>query len=370
MTTGPTHALSGARYRWMDYIRGFAIIAVVYHHAVDAATWHRSGLPSAFTAIDDALSPFRIPLLMFLSGMLLCKSLTKPAKRYFDGKLRRIAWPYLVWTTIVLFIVGWLHTVSDVALIFLPVTHLWYLWALLLFYLVSFVLRRAPSWVWLTTIAASIVADVFVDADRVIYLWAFFALGHLYATSQRNPLIRRTIALSSRWWMRLALLAVAGVAVGASVAGVHVQYEVTFMAAVMAGVLAVVQPFTLPPDHFATRALSYVGTHSLVFYCVHWCVIGLTANALKNETWANAGIVLLITFAVGLFGSWLFAVGSDWLWIINALFAFPRLRRAAPSGRHRKARAQASQGSQLHVAPGTKRLRATFGHLRHRYAGP
>lgn len=318
----------------MDHLRGFAIVAVVFHHAVDAAGWHDATVPAALVALDHILSPFRIPLLMFLSGMLLPKSLAKPAKTYFTGKLRRIVWPYLVWTTIVLLLLGELRTAGDAVAIALPGTHLWYLWALALYYVAAFVLRGAPPVVWLLSIVASIVVALFADPERIVYLWPFFAFGYLYSCAQ-DQASNGNAARSARlldvlrlWWVRLVLGCIAGAAAVFSVMGWKVQYETVFMAAVLAGVLAVVRPFTLPENSRFTRVVQYVGTHSLIFYCVHWCVIGLTANAMRAAHIDNAWLVVATTFVVGLAGSWLFAYGADHWRVVDALFTFPSLRRS------------------------------------------
>ena len=70
--------MDSTRLGWMDFARGLCILLVILMHAT--GTVEAAGLepPAGLTLFNQALEPFRMPLLMFLSGMLLSKSLDKP----------------------------------------------------------------------------------------------------------------------------------------------------------------------------------------------------------------------------------------------------------------------------------------------------
>ena len=82
----------GERLRWMDQARGVAILLVVMHHSMTWVADFGLTVPPALIAFDDIVSPFRMPLLMFLSGILVPRALSKPTRAYAT-ELRAIGWP-------------------------------------------------------------------------------------------------------------------------------------------------------------------------------------------------------------------------------------------------------------------------------------
>lgn len=86
----------------MDRLRGIAVLLVIAWHAFSIPTFFGVAMPSAVQILNDALSTYRIPALLVLSGLLLGRSLAKPLPTYYLGKVRHIAWPFLVWSLIYL----------------------------------------------------------------------------------------------------------------------------------------------------------------------------------------------------------------------------------------------------------------------------
>lgn len=179
------------RLEWVDWLRGLAILFVVFHHAVVAFVVVGVSPPDWALVTNSVVSPYRMPMLMFLSGLLLDRSLRKPTRVYIAGKLRRIGWPYLVWTMgIIVFLVaasqllgsGGYSIESILSLILDPRTYTWYLAYLLLYYLLALVvppLARAVAVPVLFTLSF-----VIHDGDgwtRLTFLLAFFFLGDLAA---------------------------------------------------------------------------------------------------------------------------------------------------------------------------------------------
>ena len=66
------------RYEWMDTLRGSAIVLMLVWHATAIPALVGIPVPTALIAVNDALLPFRMPTLMFLSGLLLPAALRKP----------------------------------------------------------------------------------------------------------------------------------------------------------------------------------------------------------------------------------------------------------------------------------------------------
>lgn len=68
---------SESRSTWIDVLRGIAILAVIYYHAHLQVVFTLDANLGILTVIDESLRPFRMPILMFLSGFLLPSSFEK-----------------------------------------------------------------------------------------------------------------------------------------------------------------------------------------------------------------------------------------------------------------------------------------------------
>jgi uncharacterized membrane protein YcfT len=82
--------MEGAGLVWMDFLLGLCILHVILKRAT--AMVESAGIepPAGVVIFNDALESFRMTALMFLSGMLLSKSLDRPPPAYVRGKLFQI----------------------------------------------------------------------------------------------------------------------------------------------------------------------------------------------------------------------------------------------------------------------------------------
>lgn len=87
---------SKARLHWMDMLRGSAIVLVMIWHSSAIPVLYGASMPAPVRAVNMFFLPFRMPTLMFLSGLLLPASLRKPLPVYYAGKFAAIGWPYLI----------------------------------------------------------------------------------------------------------------------------------------------------------------------------------------------------------------------------------------------------------------------------------
>ncbi len=60
---------------WMDQVRGLATVLVVAYHAKTVLGRFVPDVPDALGVALELFEPFRMPLLVFLSGTLLSRSL-------------------------------------------------------------------------------------------------------------------------------------------------------------------------------------------------------------------------------------------------------------------------------------------------------
>jgi uncharacterized membrane protein YcfT len=275
------------RLRWVDVTRGLAVLLVVFYHVVIALQVADLEAPAWAAVLNDALAPFRIPTLVFCSGLLLARSLRKPPRAYLVGKLRHIGWPWLVWTTV---IVGFLWAGSTVAgegsygparlveLVVSPTTYTWYLAYLLVFYVVAMVLPAAARTAAIPVLlAVSVLAHDGDGWTRVTFLLAFFFLGDVAARHRGRfeTLARRP----------LVVVAAAVVALATAVASTQLpglRYDLVAAAGVVGLVLVAVPLGTRAAGTLVGRGLAAMGRDSIVWYTTHWIVVTLGVHVLAR----------------------------------------------------------------------------------------
>jgi uncharacterized membrane protein YcfT len=311
------------RIGWLDSLRGAAILLVVVLHAGEALRVAVGPTPG-LDQFNLFLEPFRMPVLMFLSGILLPRSVAKSGREYFAGKVSMVAWPYLLWSVIILAASGDLGPARLGEILYLSPTYLWYLWFILVFYALAYPLRRVPPLV----IAGSGLALSFVlpDAGRpgtLAFLAAFFFFGAWCARHAR--LVERTIG---RPWV-LALAAASAVTVGVlNVAGRDVLYRGEFVWGVVGALGVVCWIFPRLGANRATAALEFVGRYSIVFYVVHLGPVMVTLALAEAAGVAGTWLLpLLLAVGVGV------PLGLAWVYSTRAhasvdlLFELPALKR-------------------------------------------
>lgn len=305
------------RHHWMDALRGAAVLLVVLWHAFSIPY---PTIPAGIDWVFNFLSVYRIPLLMFLSGLLLDQSLAKPTGAYVEGKLRRIAWPLLVWSA-VLVLIGWPDANAWNGWFWLgDGAHLWYLGVLLACYAIGWLTKWIHPVVFLV---AGVVAMQFVDSNipfvnNTLWFGLYFFAG----------------ATMSRWldrWLRLGpiipslclIAASAWAAYSATVNGyVPIAHWRPLVLSIL-GVVAVVWFATrLPRVHW----MEWVGQRSIVFYVAHVPYIYLTSQLVADILPSSLTYAAVLFVTLG--GCFLLARYLNG----SLLFEFPRLRmRRRPS---------------------------------------
>lgn len=90
--------LERQRLAWVDYLRGIAILLVVYRHVLIGI--ERSGIivPKEFVTANMVFFSFRIPLFFIVSGLFISASLEKKGLgKLMEKKFETLFYPYLVW---------------------------------------------------------------------------------------------------------------------------------------------------------------------------------------------------------------------------------------------------------------------------------
>ena len=277
------------RDRSLDIIRGVAVLLVVVFHA-GTMTRATIRLPDWFVDFNAVASPLRIPTLVFLSGLLVTPSLRKGTRRFFSGKLRMIAWPYLVWSVLMLVLLAGTasithngYSVADVGrIIYDPIAHLWFLYYLLFFYGIAWLLRgvaadAAPLAFAGVSTAAWLTGHE--DLQVFFFLAAFFMAGAV--VSRREGLLDRLA--SSRLTQALGLCSLGAVIY----IGLHYG-DVRYLPPLMPLILPVVFLALAATRKLLRRwrggPLPWMGVNSIIFYVVHYPAMIVVSNVAQLFT--------------------------------------------------------------------------------------
>ena len=317
-----TTLASRSRQTHLDVLRGAAILAIVFFHALPQIEVGLGvELPKA-SWVNDALAPFRMPLLMFMSGLFLQRSLDKGVRKHTLGKIRYLLWPYLVWsigTLAFLWSVSpWTSTSvswSMVGQIFYgPSSAQWFLAYLFAYHCIALALS---SQVRTAAIPVLLLIAHFVDsAPHFWFLMAFFFAGETFARlgtpNHRFP--AWATAVSAITFIALAV---------ASGSGIETKFVSLFAPAVLASFPALAIGAYLISKTALGTPFASVGRESLVYYVCHFLVINITFHALfRSGVTDNPWILLGSCCAAAVIAGYALTRLRRWT-IFDALFVLP-----------------------------------------------
>lgn len=326
-------ATIGVRMRWMDMLRGVAVLLVVIYHA--EALPARSGYGvEEWQLLNTYARPFRMALLLFLSGVLLPRGLIKPLPQYLWGKWAAIGWPALVWLAIYGAMTDQLgnwqywHTGS----------YLWFLLALSLLYSAALSLKplvtrtRAFTAVCVLICVVMLVAAHYTSlGHRVLtptmYFGTFFFLG-------------AGVARFIDRWTRVPGILIAVLAVWAAL-GAHSGLENSSLHrgtlyAAPTALTGIAVALWVAPRIYSWGAwinpllshLEWVGRNSIVLYVVHF-----PTAVLINRRLMGLDLDPMVHVALCTLGTLVLSVVLTWLRPWTAWFyVFPGYRRTSWAG--------------------------------------
>lgn len=293
----------------MDQLRGIAVLLIVVFHAGEvpvALGWEGSTRVSEFGL---ALRPFRVPLLMVLSGLMVGRSLAKPLPGYVRGKVRHVVWPWAIWTLAMIPLgLEWLDPAT--LEFWVSSTHTWYLVALAFVYALALVTRRVPALLVSAAMIALHELGVVGWPPALDILWfgAFFFVG-AWLAGVRDALLEVPRA------------AVATVAVTTVLLTVILDMSVRSMATFAVSVAGVVVVLWLGPRLPVWRFPSWIGRNSIVTYLVHFPALFLlwpvVAAAGVNDPAFTVPALAAFTIGVSALATWL-QPRTPWLYAMPA----------------------------------------------------
>ncbi|WP_414467498.1 acyltransferase family protein [Kytococcus schroeteri] len=273
----------------MDLLRGTAVSLVVVLHVAVVPSNLGATVPDWMIRSQYALEPYRVPTLLFLSGMLLNRSLSKSASRYIYGKLSNIVWPYFVWTFITAAILGKTELLTVPKTWLIGMNHLWFLTVLIVCYMLAPVTRWIHPALFAALFLTLIPLAPLDAAERLLRSSAFFFFGAaILPLAPRIQATGRTLG-----W----LAGIVAFGWGAALANSPGLREINPFAEFALSTVGIVFLVWISPQLPSSMMLEYIGRNSIVLYLAHAPIIGgvwLFLDSQGVDDWSILAPTLLV----------------------------------------------------------------------------
>lgn len=297
------------RRDWIDIVRAVAILGVVFVHSVRLTS---AAIRTEFQWLENAnlvFTPLRIPLLFLLSGLLVAKSLEKSKSRFVLGKMRRLLYPFLLWTVLYFlfqFSIDHQMSLSNLVTQFVdPQGVVWFIGYLFLYYLLALLTRRVNPLI----IAAVAIALTTVTIDGLEIdgqwdrFWArmapFFigvAIGYFLdgfeKFAAKNVWLSVTLSIGAAWAMIVNILWDGG--------GDDELRRTTIVVIFFVGIAGLLIPVS--GGRFLAFA-RYVGKRTIKILLLHWICIQTVLYTIAIPLGIKGHKALLISLVAGYLGS-------------------------------------------------------------------
>lgn len=325
MSTQILHHDVRTRIPWVDAARALCVLAVVVMHTTISllVVVEHTQVDVAWRQIVDAMTPFRMPALSLLSGMLLSRRIRSGwSDRTVRASIALSYWLYVVWLLVFLLMgigIGysmWLGPFGAgpaldavktfVDQLVMPRSVLWYVMALAVWAAVLTAMHRVSPAAILIVLGALSIASFYLPGDgsdqyrNVLRYFVFFAVGVYFSRSFRDR-------ITNRPW-QTGIVAVGVFAVVAFIAKFGVDGDVGNVLTVPrdiagAGVVMMIAVVLCRVPGLGP-ALAWTGRRTLPIYVMHIPLVELLmmfpawwVGALDNEV-AHAAAPVVIALAV------------------------------------------------------------------------
>lgn len=274
-------AAKSPRVSWVDGAKGIGIILVVLGHVIRGlANNHIWAFTPTVRFLDGWIYAFHMPLFFFLSGLFLCRQVRKAWTASLGDKLRTIAYPYFVWSTITLIVKSPLEGITNHVnslhelplILYQPVEQYWFLYSLLVLSLIITTLLRLHVTVWIVFgLSLFVYPSVWPWAT---YGWVVLAYSSVYAIYiTLGTIVGLSIdlrAIAHQPATRLLMIVAAGLAIASAggISGLPYHDPIApFLA--LAGASAIIALAMLFDRTKVGNHLQFLGRHSLEIYVAH-----------------------------------------------------------------------------------------------------
>jgi uncharacterized membrane protein YcfT len=271
---------------WIDFAKGIAItLVVLYHSSLFLAEFDLAGSTGRLRSV---LSFLPMPIFFFIAGLTMRRMLTWSFADLWRRRLQALVYLYVLWSVIrVAFYVvvphlrGTESSPTDLRTIALlpiwPTSSYWFIWAMVLFTLAAWLLRKVPPSI--TIPAAALVALAATTSggldlnnvgwDRVMQNFVFFV------TAIFIPHATYRFAARIRPWQAVAFMLIYA-ALAVATALLHLSRVPGVVLAV--SIIGVAMTIALAEKLSKVRALGFVntlGAHSFQIYLLHLFVVAI-----------------------------------------------------------------------------------------------
>lgn len=282
MTVTSPPSIQG-RVAWIDVARAIAILLVVFFHVshgLDARGWAIDPLPT----LNWQLSTFRMPLFFVVSGILASNHVYRLSlKQLFWRRIVLLLWVYTLWSTI-----RWSYyamvplpyddsispNFSPLTAFVVPTSVMWFLYALVLYLLAAWCLRRLPTVVQLG-LAACVSLAFATELIKLGSAYTWTAIGtHLVffiAGTIGSQFIRRLADRVTVSWFFVSAVVFAGGTILRHF--LPIPSVTMFIVAVAGAAFGICLAVMLSRVSWIQRPLSFIGARTLPIYVTHALLI-------------------------------------------------------------------------------------------------
>ena len=177
------------RSQYLDIVKGFAIILVVFGHCLQFGTFLYANDKYFENNLYQFIYSFHMPLFTLISGYLFYGSISRHSTKYnFRTRFTNLLIPILAWNTIHAVLINAKGIIAKQNIPWLDIlssyfTSTWFLWAIFWCSLVMLAINKLCKdniVVYLVVIAVSILLPNDYNISNYVYMLPYFVIGYLW----------------------------------------------------------------------------------------------------------------------------------------------------------------------------------------------
>lgn len=267
------------RQIWLDIAKGLGICLVVIYHCTEGILNSFSDAES-MQYLANFFRSWLMPMFFMVSGMLVRRSILQAPAVKHHQKMLDWAYIYVLWSIIIylvrLFSNSFTNTQMQMnEILFIawdPVPTIWFIYALLLSYILTFLLRKQSAWLVLPiAFTINIVNAMYFGwfdgsiFQQLAWIFCFYSLG-FYAADKVSELVRQQ-QLSLHWMLSFIVV---GVLVALFKPLVPVLLAPLLSIILSLGFMVCCYRASISFPSLIVRAGAYLGSISLFIYLTHF----------------------------------------------------------------------------------------------------